>query len=133
MSIRRVDVERFPPTLEEGVLYVSEKFELAAHLCACGCGHKVLVMLGDGHIVTGSHSAPSVTPSIGVWDAPCRSHYWILEGSISWDESWSEEEIRLSWTRQLERHSEAVPKARQRWSFSNVLSAVKHAIRKLFS
>ena len=30
-------VEFIPEILEEGILYISEKFELAIHRCACGC------------------------------------------------------------------------------------------------
>ena len=35
-----------PQDLRPGVLYVSEEFGAAAHLCACGCGEKVSTPLG---------------------------------------------------------------------------------------
>ena len=41
ITIKLACVEFIPKTLEPGVLYVSEEFEAAVHLCACGCGLKV--------------------------------------------------------------------------------------------
>ena len=38
--------------------------------------------------------AVSVYPSIGNWSFPCKSHYWINCGQISWAEQWSEAQIR---------------------------------------
>lgn len=43
-KIERLRLERvhyMPKVLEPGVLYVSEEFGAAAHLCACGCGAKI--------------------------------------------------------------------------------------------
>jgi len=39
-------VEFMPRELEPGILYVSEKYGTAAHLCACGCGAKIRTPLG---------------------------------------------------------------------------------------
>ena len=35
------DLDEFPRVLEEGILYMSEECELAAHKCCCGCGEDV--------------------------------------------------------------------------------------------
>lgn len=80
-----------PRVLEAGVLYVAEEFGAAAHLCACGCGSKVRTPLGpvDWSLEV-TPSGPSLFPSIGNWQQPCRSHYWIRRGEVRWAESWSE-------------------------------------------
>jgi hypothetical protein len=31
----------------------------------------------------------SFHPSIGNWNFPCRSHYWIRNNRAGWDEDWS--------------------------------------------
>jgi hypothetical protein len=36
---------------------------------------------------------PTLYPSIGNWQLPCRSHYWITGGNIEWSYDWSEDEI----------------------------------------
>ncbi len=43
MKLDRISLQRvhhMPKVLEPGILYVSEEFGAAAHLCACGCGVK---------------------------------------------------------------------------------------------
>lgn len=49
MKTERFRLERvgyMPKQLEPAVLYISQEFETAAHLCACGCGVKVRTPLG---------------------------------------------------------------------------------------
>jgi hypothetical protein len=36
----------------------------------------------------------SLSPSIGNWDYPCRSHYWIKYNVVEWAPPWSQEEIQ---------------------------------------
>lgn len=87
-------VERFPETLVTGELYLAMEFATAAHLCACGCGNKVITpfsptdwqMSFDGETV-------SLKPSIGNWTFRCRSHYWIRSGRIEWAGDMSQEAI----------------------------------------
>jgi hypothetical protein len=43
-------------------------------------------MTFDGDLV-------SLSPSIGNWQFPCRSHYWIRENAIVWAGSMTEAEI----------------------------------------
>jgi len=40
-----------------------------------------------------SANFPTLYPSIGNWQLPCRSHYWIKNGNVIWAEDWSEEQI----------------------------------------
>lgn len=94
MKIRLERVHYMPKDLEPGVLYYAEEFGAAAHLCACGCGSKIRTPIAptEWAIEEGPRGV-SLCPSVGNWQQPCRSHYWIENGSIRWSGSWSEEEI----------------------------------------
>lgn len=78
-------VEYIPDQLVEGVLYVSMHYAVASHKCACGCGREVVTPLSptdwqlrfDGVAI-------SLEPSIGNWNFPCRSHYFIRGGLVRW-------------------------------------------------
>lgn len=74
-----------PDEFVDGILYVSKEYELAIHLCACGCGEKTVTPLGDGgwHL-TGDDTAPTLYPSIGNMHMPCGSHYFVKQGRIIW-------------------------------------------------
>lgn len=93
-SITHEFVEYIPGELAEGVLYVSITYRTAVHRCVCGCGNKVVTPIGpvdwqlfyDGETV-------SLTPSIGNWDFPCRSHYWIRSNQARWSSDWTDERI----------------------------------------
>jgi len=97
LAIERLELRRVrlvPPVLESGVLYVSEEFEVAGHLCACGCGNKVMVPLGETDwSFEDAHGGPTLRPSIGSWQLPCQSHYWISAGRIRWASKWTPEQI----------------------------------------
>lgn len=88
-------VESIPAVLEPGVLYVSERFRTASHLCACGCGERVVTPLSPAHWrLERSGETVTLHPSIGNWDYACRSHYWIRSSKIVWSPQLSEERIR---------------------------------------
>jgi hypothetical protein len=94
MRIRLERVRAMPAQLEPGVLYVSEEFETAAHLCACGCGSKIRTPLGAAEWrLTGDPEGPTLYPSIGNWQRPCKAHYWIENGRVQWSSRWSPEQI----------------------------------------
>ena len=103
VALRPVFTETFPPTMDTGVLYVSIPYRTCGHLCCCGCGHEVITPLSpaqwslayDGENV-------SLTPSIGNWALPCRSHYWIHHGRVQWSRSYSAAEIAQN--RERDRH-----------------------------
>lgn len=96
MRLRHEFVDYIPHQLDDGVLYVSIRFGTVVHRCACGCGEEVVTPLGpaewklsyDGRTV-------SLTPSIGNWSFPCRSHYWIEEGNVRLARGFSEVEVSL--------------------------------------
>jgi len=84
-KLRPVYVKQIPDLLDPGLLYVSMKYAICAHSCACGCGNKVFTPLGlkdwqlyyDGVTIT-------LTPSIGNYNFPCCSHYFIRKNKIVW-------------------------------------------------
>ena len=87
-------VHYMPGTLETGILYVSEEFATAAHLCACGCGSKIRTPLGPTEwSFEDTKKGPSLSPSIGNWQQACQSHYWIQGGQVQWSTQWSQKQI----------------------------------------
>lgn len=92
LLLRRV--EYIPRELAPGILYVSEEYAVAGHLCACGCGNKVITPLGPAEwIFSAQNGLPTLRPSIGNWQLPCRSHYVITDGQIHWAGQWSSAQI----------------------------------------
>ncbi len=93
-TIRHEFVEAVPREREEGVLYISIPFSTAVHSCFCGCGLKVVTPIRptewqlafDGEAVT-------LWPSVGNWDYPCTSHYWIRGDRVFWAGPMSRAEI----------------------------------------
>ena len=80
-------VDLVPETLLEGILYVSIRYATAIHNCCCGCGNKVVTPLDpDQWKLTFDGQSISLSPSIGNWNFPCRSHYWIYRGNVKWSE-----------------------------------------------
>lgn len=95
-------VHFMPKDLVPGILYVSQEFGTAAHLCACGCGSKVRTPLGPtAWSVKETRRGPTLWPSVGNWQKPCQSHYLIVRGEVIWAEQWTTEEIAAG------RHMEA--------------------------
>lgn len=94
MKIELQRVYYMPKELTPGVLYVSEEFGAAAHLCACGCGSKIRTPLGSTEwTLEETDSGPTLCPSIGNWQQACQSHYWIYRGEIIWSDKWTPEQI----------------------------------------
>lgn len=88
------EVEFIPKMLDAGILYVSERFNVAAHLCPCGCGTKIVTPLGPCEwSLKKEKGEPSLRPSIGNWQIPCRSHYLITDGKVKWSDLWTDEQI----------------------------------------
>ena len=93
-TIRLDRVHYMPKILEPGVLYFSEEFDSALHLCACGCGAKISTPIGAVEwTIEESDNGPTLFPSIGNWQQPCNSHYWIRDGQIIWSHQWTHEQI----------------------------------------
>ena len=83
--LRSQFVEFIPEQLEDGVLYISERYRTATHRCCCGCGTEVVTPLGPAdwmlEVIDG---AVTLHPSIGNWSLRCRSHYLIRQGRVVW-------------------------------------------------
>lgn len=94
MSIRPVDVEFIPDSLEDGVLYISERYQIATHKCCCGCGKEVVTPLSpvDWKLMRNGNKV-SLSPSIGNWSFACRSHYFILGNRVEWAGSMTRKQI----------------------------------------
>lgn len=88
MRIKEFKVEsvnRIPSKLEEGILYVCLECQVAVHLCACGCREKTVTPLGEnGWNLWLRDGIASLTPSIGNFNIPCKSHYFIANNKVRW-------------------------------------------------
>lgn len=96
-------VEFVPAELEEGTLYISIEYATSVHLCPCGCGNKVVAPISppDWQLIYDGDSV-SLHPSIGNWQFPCQSHYWIRRNQIEWAQKWSPEKIEAGRRRDAE-------------------------------
>ena len=122
MSFIYQAVERMPKKLNGGVVYHSEEFEVAALLCACGCGHRVMLLVPDSHQVSSDGGMATVRPSIAVCDAPCKSHYFITAGVVEWLPAFSEAMATSVMRGQIARHA-ILDTKRRSWS-SRVRAAI---------
>ncbi|MPZ47049.1 MAG: hypothetical protein GEV05_27530 [Betaproteobacteria bacterium] len=82
-QIRPEYVEFIPERLDQGVLYISERYRTAAHKCCCGCGKEVVTPLSSAEwSVKRNGGRVSLWPSIGNFAFPCRSHYVIQNNLV---------------------------------------------------
>ncbi len=87
-------VDTMPDSLEDGIIYISQKYRIALHRCACGCGEEVSTPLGPTEFtVRMDADLVTVWPSIGNHDYPCKSHYVIDRGMIVWAGAMSRQDI----------------------------------------
>lgn len=78
-------VRRVPEQLEYGLLYVCFECNVVVHLCACGCGEKVVLPISPScWSIEYNGESVSMKPSIGNFQTPCRSHYWINRNEVIW-------------------------------------------------
>ncbi|MGO9165621.1 MAG: DUF6527 family protein [Candidatus Sulfotelmatobacter sp.] len=94
-------VENAPESLRDGVLYISTKYGSAIHKCCCGCGNEVVTPLSpvEWSLIFDGESV-SLEPSIGNWDFPCRSHYWITRNKVRTAFPWSREKVEAGRARE---------------------------------
>ena len=77
-KFKHLFIDSIPARLQGGVLYVCLKHNMVSHLCACGCGHRIDTPIDpDEWRLMFDGNGISLWPSIGNWDIPCRSHYYI--------------------------------------------------------
>ena len=93
-KIRPKFVEFIPDRLEEGVLYISERFRTCSHKCCCGCGEEVVTPLSVAEWrLTRESDLASLWPSVGNWDYTCRSHYVIQRNQVKWAATMTNKQI----------------------------------------
>jgi len=89
---KRVDitpefVEFIPETkdMEENILYISEKYKTASHLCFCGCGEITVTPINKGswNLKKQENGSVSLSPSVGNYHMPCNSHYIIYKNGAN--------------------------------------------------
>ena len=105
MTFSYLAVDRIPKELQPGVVYHNSDFELGALLCACGCGHRVDLLVPDSHQIYSSNGLATVKPSIAVCNAPCRSHYIISAGQVEWLPAFSDAHAKAVMRDQIARHA----------------------------
>ena len=94
LNIKHEFVEFIPKERQEGVLYVSIPYATAVHNCFCGCGLKVVTPISPvGWQLTFDGETVSLFPSVGSWNFPCRSHYFVRCNTVVWGENMSQYEI----------------------------------------
>lgn len=73
-----------PRDLAPGTLYVSLDFATSSHLCACGCGTRIVTPLSPADWTLTFDGTVTLHPSIGNGQMPCRSHYFIHANQVVW-------------------------------------------------
>ena len=129
MSFVYQAVERIPRQLSERVVYHCPEFEVAALLCACGCGHRVMLLVPDSHQVSSERGMATVSPSIAVCDAPCKAHYFITAGQVEWLPAFSDAMASSVMRNQIARHA-SVDAKRRPWT-TRLWAAIARAFNKL--
>jgi hypothetical protein len=128
-------VESIPESLEQGHLYISIRFRTAAHLCACGCESKVVTPIKPTkwHL-TYDGVAVSLWPSIGNWQKPCQSHYWIRGNQVLWAEAWSKKKIeagRRRDERELREYYESSPRHSASPDLTETTTVARNRLQRL--
>jgi len=125
-TIKLLHLKYLPKVLEPGYLYVSQEYKVAGHLCACGCGNKVITPLGPTEWeFSEADGRPTLNPSIGNWQLPCRSHYWISNGTIHWSYQWTEKQIadgKKAEDKKRVRHYEKNYRSKRKSFFSRLIN-----------
>lgn len=89
-ELKPVFVEYMPKEKEHGILYISDRFGIAIHKCACGCGVESVCDLKphwkDGWTLTNDRGLITLSPSIGNFNGerPYHAHYYIRGNKIKW-------------------------------------------------
>lgn len=123
-TLNTVFTKSIPPAPEAQTLYVSMDYRTAVHLCACGCGTKVVTPLGPNDWVLTFDGTVTLRPSIGNGQQMCRSHYYIRHDRIDWLPKISTAATNAAFARDRAAHSAAAelptpPKSwwRRAWSW----------------
>lgn len=90
-ELKPVFVDNIPDKLEHGIIYISQMYNIAIHLCVCGCNEKTVTptkpMAGDPNWSLNINNGKiTLRPSIGNFkgENPYHAHYFITENKIKW-------------------------------------------------
>lgn len=125
-------VERIPKLLNDGVVYHNEGFQLAALLCACGCGHRITLLVPDSHQVSSEGGLATIRPSIAVCDAPCKSHYFVTAGKVEWLPAFTPAQASYVMHNQIARHASHDRQPSWREIFWTAMKRAARRIRPFF-
>lgn len=80
--------KHLPQTIEEGKLYISKEYGISKHLCPCGCKSLIVIPFAENvekdlkWAYTEIDGKVSFKPSMGNWQLPCKSHYYITDNKF---------------------------------------------------
>ena len=92
-NMKKAFVNRIPPQIEDGVLYICLDCDVIIHKCACGCGEKVVLPIAPEHWQLFYNGEVTLSPSIGNYQYECKSHYFIRNSKVVWVDSESKDKI----------------------------------------
>lgn len=123
--VRPIFLDFIPEQLDEGTLYVSRRYKTASHLCCCGCGLEVVTPLNPAKWSLAEHpdGSVSLSPSIGNWSFPCKSHYFVRKNTIDWAYAFSSQAIAAAQAR--DRHDAVLLAKRSRSRIDIFLDAAR--------
>jgi hypothetical protein len=132
-SFKLSEVHYLPKEFEPGILYFSKEFEVAGHLCPCGCENKIITPINpiEWTLEITKHG-PTLYPSIGNWQLPCKSHYWITRGEVEWSYEMSVEEI-IAGNKCEEERREKYYETLQKKSSKSILRRISKWLKKLLN
>ncbi len=95
VTLQHKFVELIPDRLADNILYISLEYRTAIHKCGCDCGHEIVTPISpndwqltfDGKTIT-------LYPSIGNYNLPCQSHYWIRNNIIQFVQDHQEKKVK---------------------------------------
>lgn len=79
-KLKHVDSLPTRETMEEGVLYLSEKTWMSSHLCACGCQEEIITPHVRGGWRYQVSDKEEITLSPAITNDICDSTYQIQKG-----------------------------------------------------
>jgi hypothetical protein len=75
-------VEFMPSVKEPGVLYISETYGIAIHMCPCKCGIESVTPFGGPQDWTLTKENPEMVTLNPSLLNPCGTHYWVRRNEI---------------------------------------------------
>lgn len=86
-ELKPVYCDYMPDQFEADKVYISTVFNLAIHLCACGCGGQTVTPLSDKEwTLTDKGGVITLRPSIGnfLGENLYHAYYYITDNKIEW-------------------------------------------------